>query len=152
MEVFCDQSDPLKVNQEVFNQMIGRREKFYNTLGDVPFLLTFNLSSPIKFIDSSSCEGIQIADIVASVLSYAMCNQADSTAKEWLNILSSKLDNPSLLPDRGDINLENEKAFVNSLILEELVERSVNGDDIFTAMPEFIQAAKNAYSKYVISR
>jgi len=50
------------------------------------------------------------------------------------------------------INLENEKAFVNSLILEELVERSVNGNDIFTAMPEFIQASKSAYSKYVISR
>lgn len=148
MEVFCDESKPLKVSQQVFNQMIGRKEKVYHPLSDKPSLLTFNLATQICFVNSSTCPGIQLADIVASSMAFVICNRKNTLSKEWIEILSTKLGGSSLLPDSDDINLQKGNPFINGLILEELIERSVKGEDVFAAMPEFIQKAKNAYLEY----
>ena len=50
LDVYCDRSKPLEVDQPVFNVMIGRQERIYQRLGTRKFALTFNLARPIRLL------------------------------------------------------------------------------------------------------
>src|SRR5215471_10007126 len=58
----------------------SQKEKIYYPLREKRSIF-FNLSSPILFVDSSSYHGVQIADIVASALIFAIKNAKNSTSK-----------------------------------------------------------------------
>src|SRR3989442_4286555 len=85
LEVYCDASKPVNDQLDSFNCMVGQREKVYVTLGKVTWSLTYNLASPIKVVDSVQYPGIQIADVFASSLCFALNNQDDAFCKDLVN-------------------------------------------------------------------
>ena len=127
LDVHCDRSKPIHSDLlsdfSVFNQMIGRREKFYFPVGqqDSPSVI-YNLAGPIQLEDSQNCPGIQIADVIASSVAYALNNPDDGSSQEWLELAEEMIAVP-VGPEFKHIDLSLEGPAINSVVLRELHER-----------------------------
>ena len=140
MEVYCDKSEPLDANRSVFDAMVGREDKIYMKLGNQPeHALTYNLAKPIELIDSQQSPGIQIADVITSSVAFAFRNPEKELSKEWLEFAGNMTNTSCILPDLNEIDLRKRKPFINSLILYELVDRTIKGRSLFTDMDKFIE-------------
>ena len=145
LDVYCDESKPIKAAMHLFNAMIGRTDKAY-----VPFFgnhpsIVYNLNGPIKLVDSKDYPGVQIADILSSSMAYTFRNLESDISQAWINIMGNSLMNP-ILPEEIHVDISQERAAVNSAILLELANRSVKGDDLLEGMAEFIlEATVNWY-------
>ena len=93
LDVYCDKSKPLQDENRIFDTMINRKERLFQTLNGTTLSMTFNLSSPIKFVRSETLYGIQIADVLASTLSFALKYPQEAIAKKWLKDISPSLTN-----------------------------------------------------------
>ncbi len=146
MEVYCDKSEPLESQQELFNTMIGRKDRIYMKLGSEPeHALTYNLKDPIKFIDSQQSPGVQIADVLSSSIAFALKNPNDKLSKKWLKLAQNMFSPFCIIPDSKALDLRDRDPFINALILNELVERTLKGKSLFIDMPEFILSARRLY-------
>lgn len=142
MLVLADESKPLRDMREPFDIMIGRTDRPYVNFEGKRHSLIFNLAAPLRFVPSREHPGIQLADVFASTLNWSLRNQDDETARSWLAILQESLNECSIFPDAEVVNLNDDKAIVSRLILRELVDRSVQKQDLFEGMPAFIAAAR----------
>ena len=153
LEVHCDRSKPIQSDLlsdfSVFNQMIGRRDKFYFPAGqqDSPSLV-YNLAGPIQLEDSENSPGIQIADVVASSVAYALNNPYDGLSQEWLE-LAEEMIAVAVGPDFKHIDLSTGGAAINSVVLRELHERSIRDEDLVDGLGEFIRSAASNYPSFV---
>jgi len=146
IQVFCDQSKPLYENQSAFDAMVGRTERVYMKLGKQPEMaLTYNLTSPIVFLDSKESPGIQIADVVSSSIGYALKNREEEFSKEWLDIAEPMSTPICIIPDPEEINLEKRDPFINASILNELVTRTLEGMSLIEGMEGYIASMQYAY-------
>ena len=147
LEVHCDRSKPIQSNLlsdfSVFKQMIGRRDKFYFPVGnqDSPSLV-YNLAGPIQLEDSQNSPGIQIADVIASSVAYALNNRDDDLSPEWLK-LAQEMEAVTVGPDFDHTYLSPEGPALNFLVLRELHDRSIRGMDLVDGLGEFILTAKS---------
>ena len=149
LEVFCDESQPIREARDIFDVQIGRTEKLYMRLGDLPEIpITYNLAGPINFVNSKMSSGVQIADVVSSSLAYAYKNPDEEHSREWIHILAN-VPNNQIFPDTDYIDLSKEKAFVNAMVLEELMNRTIKGQNLFEGMEEYIGFVKANFPKYV---
>ncbi len=154
LEVHCDRSKPIQSDLlsdfSVFNQMVGRNDKFYFPVGQSgsPSAI-YNLAGPIQLEDSRSCQGIQIADVIASSVAYALNNPDDGSSQEWLE-LAEEMIAVAVGPEFKHIDLSREGPAINSVVLRELHERSIRGEDLLDGLGEFILAAKSSYSSFVV--
>ena len=154
LEVHCDRSKPiqsdLRSDFSVFNQMIGRRDKFYFPVGqrDSPSLV-YNLAGPIQLEDSENSPGIQIADVVASSVAYALNNSHDGLSQEWLE-LAEEMIAVAVGPDSQHIDLSTKGAAINSVVLRELHERSIKDEDLVDGLGEFIRSVALNYPSFVV--
>ena len=149
LEVYCDTSKPMQEAQDFFEAFIGREDKLYLRFGDQPGpSFIYNLAGPIKLVDSKTSPGIQIADVLSSSLAFAKKNPEESISKEWLDILEDVPAN-QIIPDIEDVDLTTERAYVNSMVLRELVDRSVKGQNLFEGMREFVLYVQTLYPRYV---
>ena len=48
-----------------------------------------------------------------------------------------------------DVDLNNEHVFVNSMVLRELVDRSVRGENLFEGMDDFVLSVQALFPRYV---
>ena len=149
LEVYCDESKPIQEAQEFFKVFIGREDKAYIRLGSEPTpSIIYNLSGPINLVDSKDSHGIQIADVLSSSLAYALKNPDEENAKKWLSLLEDVPAN-QLKPDLNQVDLTQEGAFINTMVLGELVDRSVRGQNLFESMPDIILSARSIFLQYV---
>ncbi len=128
--------------------MIGQREKVYVTLGEVTWSLTYNLASPIKVVDSVQYPGIQIADVLASSLCFALNNESDEYCKDLINKFRPAMTDCLVIPDLDYVDPRTEMWFVNSILLQELVQRKCRGEDLYEGLPAILSAAHEVYPQY----
>jgi hypothetical protein len=148
LEVSCDASKPIADQIDTFNQMVGRADKLRLRLGNIDGSITYNLASPIKIVDSRTHPGVQLADVFSSSLCYALNNQDDSYCvnliKEYLPTISER----SVAPDFSHLDLTTEHAFINSVLLLTLIERSCRGEDLYSNLRELVMSARQSYPLY----
>lgn len=146
MEVFCDQSKPLYENQSLFEANIGRTDRIYMKLGKQPEMtLTYNLAGSIVFLDSKASPGIQIADVISSSIAYALKNREKDCSEEWLKIAEPMLTSICIVPDPEEIDLTKRDPLINAAILNELVNRTLEGRSLLINMEEYIAQMRHAY-------
>lgn len=146
IEVFCDQSKPLYENQSAFDAMVGRTDRVYMKLGSQPDMaLTYNLAGPIVFLDSKESPGIQIADVISSSIAYAYKNREEDCSEEWLSIAEPMFTTICILPDPDEIDLTKRDPCINAAILNELVNRTLEGRSLLIDMPEYIATMRRTY-------
>jgi hypothetical protein len=149
LEVYCDESKPLKAEVSFLDHMVGREERIrFGWPGGKERLVTFNLARSPKLVDSRQCPGIQIADVVAATLAWTMRNSATKEARRWYEALRACICEDSILPDEAHLDLTQQEPFVNALILNELVDRSLKKQNLCRGMAEFIAAAHRVYEDY----
>ena len=148
LEVYCDESKPIQEGHDFFDVFIGREDKLYLRFGDKPNpSFIYNLAGPIKLVDSKASPGVQIADVLSSSLAYAKRNPDEDISKEWIDILKDVPAN-QIIPEMDDVDLNKEHVFVNSMVLRELVDRSVRGENLFEGMDDFVLSVRALYPRY----
>ncbi|MBI2853022.1 MAG: DUF3800 domain-containing protein [Chloroflexi bacterium] len=148
LEVYCDKSKPIEINRQLFDAMIGRKDRIYMKLGrSKEVALTYNLSAPVVLTDSIQSPGIQMADILASSVAYAFKNPDDGPSKQLLYLAKDMLGGPCILPDVKTLDLRAKGPFINSLILHELVDRTIRGASLLVDWEEFLVVSTHAYER-----
>ena len=154
LEAHCDRSKPIQSDLisdiSWFNQMIGRRDKVYSPVGkpESPSMV-YNLVAPIQLEDSENSPGIQIADVIASSVAYALNNPDDELSERWLE-LAKEMIAETIGPDFKYIDLSLENPAIGSVVLRELHERSIKGEALLDGLGDFILAAKSNYPSFVL--
>jgi hypothetical protein len=112
LKVLCDESKPLFAEVDMLNNFVGDTRLLFQELAGKKIRLNFNLEEPISLVPSSSYVSIQIADILASSICFAIKNEDTKIGKELLELSSSSFmyDNSvlplSLLNDYSKIESE----------------------------------------------
>ena len=146
LDVYCDNSKPIEAGKNFFSAFIGREDKTYIRLGSRPTpSVIYNLAGPINLVDSRESPGIQIADVLSSSLTYALNHPHAAVSKTWLELIKDVPAN-QIIPEAKHIDPEQQGAFVNSLVLVELVDRSIRGLNLFEDMYKFVLGARYIYS------
>ena len=150
LRAYCDESKPIHEVRDFFDTFIGREDKAYLRFGDQesPSFI-YNLAGPINVVDSKAAPGVQIADVLASSLAYASRNPDEKIVEEWLGLLEDLTVN-QIAPNFDDVDIWKQQTYVNSLVLRELVDRSVKGLSLFVGMDEFILSAKSTYQAHLL--
>lgn len=147
LDVCCDRSKPLEALSIAFDCMVGRADKTYVTMGGRTQLITYNLIRPIQFVDSADHKGVQLADVIASALLYALRHRDDSECLEWLRRFddTAALNQSCNLPNPKCVDLRSPEGVTNYTVFLELMQRTRNGQDVLNRMAEFIRVtAMNA--------
>ena len=138
LEAYCDQSKPIESNMEMFNHFIGRKDKAYIKLGGGPGAsLVYNLSGPIKLVDSKKYPGVQIADVMASSIAYSLKNRGEEFSNQYMELASDSIT-VAIAAEPEEFQPNQDKGDLNMLVLLELLARSVRGENLFDGMREYI--------------
>ena len=130
--------------------MIGRTDKAEVTFEGKRQQIIFNLAEPLNFVSSASHAGIQVADVFASGLAFALRNPTEEISRTWMRLLDESISEFSVFPDPERIDLNSEIGFVNRVILHELVERSQRKVDLFVGMPQLISQAATYWRRHTL--
>ena len=143
LEVTCDSSKPLQSAISFFDVMIGRTEKLrINAFGkEQPY--SFNLKAQPLLASSHDHPGLQLADVVATATATVLKNKYRNITNgeevgKWERIIWESLSDNNIWPDYTMLDWNQPKCFVNTLVLNELVDRSLRGQNLFEDMPEFV--------------
>ena len=114
----------------------------FSSFGDKELPITFNLTEPINLVDSKDFAGVQLADAVAAAFSYA-CNSdnTDEFAVRWRELIEDVVTYGSVFPDFDHVDPSSLEARRNGMILQELVRRSENKEDLLDGITGFIYDA-----------
>ncbi len=149
LKVYCDDSKPVVDSPAVFDAMIARQDIIYIKLGsERERRLTFNLDGPITLLDSKQSCGIQIADVLSCSIAYAFNHPDEPFSKKCIDLAHAMLSPLCILPDSNEIDLYQKYAVINTIILSELVERSVKKASLIDGMREYI---RKLYIHYELS-
>jgi hypothetical protein len=149
LEVFCDSSKPLKAEVPFLDHMVGRQDRIrFGWPGQEERLVTFNLARPVELVDSRLHPGIQIADVLAATVAWSLRQKKSRDARRWFKALAPSYCDTCILPHESHIDLSKREPFINAVVLQELVERSVRREDLCRGMAEFIVTANAAYNAY----
>ena len=96
-------------------------------------------------MDSRKYPGVQIADIWASALAYAFNHAKENISRQWLELAENVTGNV-ITPDAGLIDLRKGGPFINTTVLLELSQRSVESEDLFLGMDELVLNAASELS------
>jgi len=151
LDVYCDKSTPLEDQLIDFDEWIGRQDRIDVTVGTIKGKIGFNLLRRVQFADSHSCAGVQLADVFASTLCYAVNHPGDQYCRKLMQRLAPVTSEYSLAADLEEIDIRELKPFVNSSLLWQLVERGCRGEDLepfYDDIADFIIVARNTYPEY----
>ena len=144
LDAYCDESKPIESNMDMFNQFIGRTDKAYIRLGGEPKpSMVYNLSGPMKLVDSLKYAGIQIADVLASSIAYSLKNNQEEFSHQCLELAENSLtlgiiaDPEEFQPDRG-------QGFSEHVGSAGTAGRGAwKGEDLFYGMEDYILYCQN---------
>lgn len=143
LDVFCDDSKPLQEQTEIFQVMVNREEKLFLNIAGEEQLLSFNLASIPKLVNSQSHPGIQIADVLAGTFTFVFRENLKGKYKNypnsWLPPIQSCISPYSVLPDLKFLDLQEINAQRNWCILEELKDRSVKKVPLLNGIESFLR-------------
>jgi hypothetical protein len=144
MRVICDSSKPLQEIQAPFTWHVGYSgEKKYIEIGGRKKLLTYSLAEPIAFHKSHEFPGLQLADVIASAISYAMRNRDDVQSNSWLQqIDSAHTVQDTILPDADRARVSHLDGMLNSMLLIELVDRAEKGKPLLPGIERLYARAR----------
>jgi len=153
LEVTCDESKPIKGDMKLFDVMVGRVEKKTIRFGGKEHPILFNLSKPLSLEQSQNVSGLQLADIVASA-SAAMWSAnynglQETHFSEWRDLLVTGLHEDSIWPNLEDADLTNAHTFANTLVLHQLVERSLQKENLCSGIYELYHVALNHHRDFM---
>jgi hypothetical protein len=153
LEVVCDESKPIKGDIRVFDAMVNRPQTAYVRFQNKERPFSFNLKSPLKLASSIDHPGLQIADVLASVTAHVWKNAYRGTltaeGKEWQAQLLKHMDDDSIWPDFSFADLSAPGCFANTILLQELISRSIEGQDLFDGLPQVFRAAYKLHPKFL---
>jgi len=139
LDVYCDSSKPLQEAPQIFDAMIGRKDRKYLEFDGKKRLLTYNLKDKVKFVDSKQFPGIQLADVAASAFGYMFQFPGEEISQKWGEYLKC-VHEDSVLPDYDYIDLKKPEVIRNAIVLEELCARSREGKPLTDNFKEFLTA------------
>jgi hypothetical protein len=139
LDVFCDESKPLKEQPIFFNAMVNCKDKKSMEIAGKKHPITFNLAAPIQFVDSKQYPGIQIADVASGIFTYVFKGHDADYPEEWREYLIKSYSNYSVIPNLEYLDSNQISVQRNFLLLEELVSRSVNQIPLLEEIAEFVQ-------------
>ena len=127
LEVLCDDAKPLKENLDALNSI----NPFGGGQHGDPGLITFCLDPPIELVSSKKHRGIQLADVIASAVGYALKSHTVPESSRWLSIVESCVDEEgSVLPQPFWLGQIKNQTAPQRYILDELCERTRLGNDL----------------------
>lgn len=136
----CDPSKPLQQEQGIFNAMVGRTDnKIFSDLMGERHPITFNLAEPLRFSDSKTTHGIQIADAVAAAAIYVFTSAQNEQTQRWRSIICQIGHYGSIIPDGDELDLKDRRVQRNAILLLELHSRAKEGRSLTDGMPEYIR-------------
>ena len=140
LDVICDDSKPLEEISQSFDPFIGQTKKVYFAFQGKPQLINFNLSQSIQFGSSKQYAGLQLADLTASSLAYALQNRSHGESKEWLERAFSGecIAHNSVYPDESKVDPATMDAIMNAALLKEILRRSRRGEDLLENLDLFV--------------
>ncbi|MCP6760084.1 MAG: DUF3800 domain-containing protein [Fischerella sp. CENA71] len=143
LKVFCDTSKPLQEQPDFFNRMINYEDKLFMELNGKKHPISFNLATPIEFVDSKKYPGIQIADVASGTFAFVFQENEKGSycqyPEEWREYLIKSVSDYSVIPDFEYIDVNQISVQRNFILLKELVYRSVNKIPLLEEIAEFIQ-------------
>ncbi|WP_274904192.1 DUF3800 domain-containing protein [Psychrobacter sp. DAB_AL62B] len=142
---YCDKSKPLDDDQDIFNAMVGRKDKVYMNYEDFKAPVTFNLKEPLNLVDSKDFYGIQIADAIAGAFAYAFDEnkEEDKYKLKWQKMGETHLSKTNLFPNISYLDMASPEVQLNTMILRELLDRSKRGMSLIEGMGLFIHFIKS---------
>ena len=151
LDVTCDESKPLKGDLPVFKAMVGRTEKVYiDFLGEEARPYTFNLAKPLTLAKSEDHAGIQIADIIAAVTARLFSNMhrgiRSPEDKPLIPLIVGHLHD-SIWPSLEHADIDTPECFMNTVVLHELIDRSLAGTDLFDGLPALADFAYRSHRR-----
>lgn len=154
MKVVCDSSKPLQEMQQPFTWRVGYSgEKQHVEIGGRRKLLTYSLAEPIAFHKSHEFAGLQLADVIASAISYAMRNPGDEEANSWLQqIDDAHTVQDTILPDASRANASHLNGMLNSMLLIELVNRAESGRPLLAGIEALYARAQRDFPRMIQRR
>ena len=128
LAVVCDESKPLRafaaeLNGDAMDAAMARARM---TNPDEP--LGWEVSEPIRFVDSRAHPSVQLADILASTVVYCHTNGVPDGFESTAYVLDSGMLRDSIFPDLERVQLANESVKVHYAVLHEIVVRAENGE------------------------
>lgn len=141
LEVYCDRTKTLEGSEDLFKTMIDREEKIYSFF-DQEQAMTFNLIKDISLVNSHDHPGVQLADIAAGAIPFALQNPGDPEAKKWREYFPEILCRP-VWPEKRYIDLAEVSVQRNMMLLQELVHRSERGLPLEEGLVEFLYSITN---------
>ena len=123
--VVCDDSKPLRSGKRFLEPMVGQNEFRSISVDGCEYQLSFNLFEPIRFASSTSCSGIQLADVAATSAAFALKHPFCQFSRSWFQRYSTAIHEQSVFPDHEEFDLNRERVIKNAFILEALVDRSL---------------------------
>jgi hypothetical protein len=148
LEVFCDDSKPLVSQGDFFDVMINRKDRKSYEIGGKSHPLTFNLARPIQLANSKDQPGIQLADIFASSIAYALKSN-DDFAKHCKGVCYKCFHENSVFPQLEYADLSQKSGYVNAMILAELLDRTLHGHHILDGMENYIFSVDRSYTTWL---
>lgn len=148
MQVFCDLSMPLQSQLKIFDAMINQDKNLFLERDGKQHSISFNLASTPKLVNSKDYPGVQIADILAGAFTSVYRDYFKSNGTKYNNDWAPYIDacySPySVMPDFSEnLNWENIKTKRNYLILEELIDRSIDNFPLLDGLEDLIADIDN---------
>ena len=142
LSVSCDTSAPLRRHQQVLNMMVGRADKAIVQFGNRRRSYLFNLAHPVALVDSKSTPGVQLADVLATAICYAVENRREEWSRKIFGglLAAGALSDDCVYPDLDYIDAQRLQPNLNYALLVELVRRSRHGQSLVNGIPEFLTA------------
>jgi len=134
----------------MFDAFVGRTDYHEMSFDGRTHQITFNLAHKIRFASSDTTPGLQLADLVAGAASLALKSPDDEFSRHWREGSSGAMHSSSVLPDLSEVDLDTERAVVNALVLQELVDRSVRGVSLLRGVSEFIEFAQESAPRILL--
>jgi hypothetical protein len=140
LDVICDDSKPLEAISHSFDPFIGQTEKISFAFQGEPKRINFNLSHSVQFGNSKHYAGVQLADLTASSLAYALQKRSQGESKQWLERAFSGecIGHNSVYPDESKLDPTTIDAVMNAALLKEILRRSRKGEDLLKNLDLFV--------------
>lgn len=142
IEVICDESNPLIDAVPFFDNFLGRKDQYWRTVNGESWPLIPHLKKNIEFKESKNEHGLQLADVMATCTTYALRHRESCPfAEKWFQELIPSVI-LGMVPDITYFEVTNVDLWRNTLILEELVDRSRKGHCLRTGMTDIFCMAQ----------
>lgn len=149
LTVICDKSKPLIENAHVFENFINRKDQFLRKMNGKEYPLIPHLSKSISFKDSHDNPGLQLADIMASTVTYSLKNMHTCQYADKWCAMSLPHTEIAIVPDFDFLSTSSQVFWKNFYILEEIIRRSEQSGDLLNGIEDEFDLADKFAQDYV---